>query len=63
MGTGEGSVVDSAGRVHGAKSLRVVDASIMPTTVTANISAAVYMLAEKISDEMLGRACLQARLH
>jgi choline dehydrogenase len=54
MGTGEGSVVDAAGRVHGATALRVVDASIMPRTVTANISATVYMLAEKISDEIRG---------
>jgi hypothetical protein len=31
-------------------------ASIMPRTVTANISATVYMLAEKISDEIRGLA-------
>jgi choline dehydrogenase len=55
MGAGQGSVVDSAGRVHGTAGLRVVDASIMPRTVTANVSAAVYMLAEKISDEIRGK--------
>src|SRR5437867_9804630 len=62
MGTGEGSVVDAPGRVHGATALRVVDASIMPRTVTANISATVYMLAEKISDEIRGRVPLEAQL-
>jgi len=55
MGKGAGSVVDTAGRVHGAEGLRVVDASIMPRTVTANISATVYMLAEKIADEIRGK--------
>lgn len=60
MGAGEGSVVDTVGRVHGTAGLRVVDASIMPKTVTANISATVYMLAEKISDEIRGRKPLEA---
>jgi len=60
MGTGADSVVDAAGRVHGATALRVVDASIMPRTVTANISATVYMLAEKISDEIRGKSPLAA---
>lgn len=60
MGHGEGSVVDTAGLVHGVTGLRVVDASIMPKTVTGNISATVYMLAEKISDEIRGRQPLEA---
>ncbi len=58
MGLGEGSVVDAAGRVHGVEALRVVDASIMPRTVTGNLSAAVYMMAEKIADNIRERAAL-----
>lgn len=59
MGPGDASVVDTAGRVHGLTGLRVVDASIMPKTVTGNISATVYMMAEKISDEIRGKRPLQ----
>lgn len=58
MGDANDSVVDAEGRVHGAERLRVVDGSIMPRTVTANISAAIYMMAEKIADRMRGRAPL-----
>lgn len=54
MGTGAGSVVDAQGRVHGISGLRVVDGSILPSTVTANISAAIYMVAEKVADEIRG---------
>ncbi len=43
-------VVDGEGRVHGLDEVRVVDASIMPRSVTANLSATVYMMAEKMSD-------------
>lgn len=52
MGSAEEAVVDASGRVHGAQRLRVVDASIMPRTVTANISACVFMMAEKLADEI-----------
>jgi len=55
MGHADASVVDTEGRVHGMTGLRVVDASIMPKTVTGNISATVYMMAEKISDAIRGR--------
>jgi len=62
MGRGPGSVVDAQGLVHGTSALRVVDGSIMPLTVTANISAAIYMLAEKIADAIRGRPALSAKL-
>jgi choline dehydrogenase len=62
MGRGPGSVVDAQGLVHGTSALRVVDGSIMPRTVTANISAAIYMLAEKIADAIRGRPALSAKL-
>lgn len=49
-----GAVVDSGGRVFGCDGLRVVDASIMPDSVRANINATVMMIAEKIADELVG---------
>jgi len=55
MGTADNAVVDSTGRVHGAQGLRVIDASIMPRTVTGNLSACVFMLAEKLADDVRGR--------
>lgn len=53
MGSNEMAVVDASLRVHGIESLRVVDASIMPTIVTGNTNAPVYMIAEKASDMIL----------
>ncbi|RVU51016.1 choline dehydrogenase, partial [Pseudomonas syringae pv. syringae] len=55
MGVGENSVVDSEGRVHGVQRLRIVDGSIMPRVVTANLSASIMMMAEKISDRIAGK--------
>ncbi|XP_026725144.1 LOW QUALITY PROTEIN: glucose dehydrogenase [FAD, quinone]-like, partial [Trichoplusia ni] len=44
------SVVDSRLRVHGVKNLRVVDASVMPTTISGNTNAAVIMIGERGSE-------------
>ena len=44
------AVVDQFGRVHEVEGLRVVDASIMPDCVRANINATVIALGEKIAD-------------
>lgn len=44
------SVVDSRLNVKGIKGLRVVDASVMPKVVSANINPAVIMIAEKGAD-------------
>lgn len=58
MGSDAAAVVDSQGRVNQLRRLRVVDASIMPSIVTANLSATVMMMAEKIADHLLGNTPL-----
>jgi len=50
------AVVDDQLRVHGMDGLRVIDASIMPTMLSANLNAATLMIADKASDLMLGRS-------
>lgn len=58
MGQGNDTVVDGQGRVHGLNGLRVVDASIMPNIITGNLNATTIMLAEKIADQIRGKAAL-----
>lgn len=50
-----GSVVDSKLSVLGVTSLRIVDASAMPTIVSGHINACVLMMAERTSDMIRGR--------
>lgn len=50
IGPPDTAVVDHLFRVHKAKSLYVVDASVMPTLPSANINAAVIALAERAAD-------------
>jgi choline dehydrogenase len=51
MGTDAMSVVDpTTMRVRGVDGLRVVDASVMPGEVTANIHPAVIAIAERAAD-------------
>jgi choline dehydrogenase len=47
MGTGRNAVVDPELRVHGISGLRVADASVMPTIVTANPNATIMAIAER----------------
>ena len=50
------AVVDDQLRVRGLEGLRVIDASIMPTMLSANLNAATLMIADKASDLIRGRA-------
>ncbi|MBV9560580.1 MAG: GMC family oxidoreductase N-terminal domain-containing protein [Bradyrhizobium sp.] len=51
----QSGVVDSEFRVHGIRNLRIVDASIFPRIPGYFIVTAVYMIAEKAADVVLGR--------
>jgi choline dehydrogenase len=50
------AVVDDQLRVHGMEGLRVVDASIMPMMISANLNASALMIGEKGADMIRGRA-------
>ena len=49
------AVVDQYGSVRGVEGLRVVDASIMPTCVRANINATVIAMAERMAELIVSR--------
>ena len=49
------TVVDDQLRVHGLQGLRVADASIMPSMVSANTYASTMMIGEKAADLIRGR--------
>ena len=53
------AVVDDQLRVRGLERLRVIDASIMPTMLSANLNAGTMMIAEKASDMVLGKPALE----
>ncbi|KAF2177215.1 GMC oxidoreductase [Zopfia rhizophila CBS 207.26] len=49
------AVVDSKAKVFGVESLRVVDISVFPFTPPGHPQSSVYMLAEKIADDIKNR--------
>ena len=53
------AVVDSKLKVYGLNNLRVIDASIMPTMLSANLHSGTTMIGEKGSDLVLGKTPLQ----
>ncbi len=48
------AVVNNKLKVYGISNLRVIDASIMPTMLSANLNAGAIMIGEKGSDMILG---------
>ncbi|MEV5713024.1 GMC oxidoreductase [Amycolatopsis mediterranei] len=50
IGTDAMAVVDPELRVHGILGLRVAEASVMPSIVSANTNATVYAIAERASE-------------
>ena len=54
------AVVDPELRVHGLSGLRVIDASIMPTMLSANLNAGALMIGEKGADLVRGQGLPRA---
>jgi choline dehydrogenase len=52
LGSDPGAVVDTQLRVKGVEGLRVADASVFPTIVSANTNATVLAIAERAADLM-----------
>jgi choline dehydrogenase len=55
MGADPSAPLDEELRVRGIDSLRVVDASVMPTLIGGNTNAPTIMIAEKLSDMIRGK--------
>ena len=53
------AVVDNSLKVYGLQNIRVVDASIMPTMLSANLHSGATLIGEKGSDLVLGKEPLE----
>ena len=53
MGRDDMAVVDDRLRVHGLESLRIMDASIMPTLISGNTNAPSMMIGERGAEFLL----------
>jgi choline dehydrogenase len=60
MGRGKAAVVDAELRVHGIQGLRVADASVMPAIPSANTNAPTVMIAEFVSQLVVGRSAARS---
>lgn len=60
MGNDPMAVVDAQCRVIGVEGLRVIDASVMPKLISGNTNAPTIMIAEKMSDMIMGKPPLSA---
>lgn len=54
MGEDAMAVVNPQAKVYGVENLRVVDASIIPSIISGNLNAVTIMIAERVSDMILG---------
>ena len=59
MGVDDMAVVDEQCRVRGLQGLRVVDLSVVPVQIAGNPHGPAMMLADRVSDMILGRPLLQ----
>ena len=53
------AVVDNTLKVYGLENIRVIDASIMPTMLSANLHSGATLIGEKGSDLVLGKEPLE----
>ncbi|MGI9410535.1 MAG: GMC oxidoreductase, partial [Hyphomicrobiaceae bacterium] len=60
MGDDDMAVVDEEMRVHGIVGLRIVDASVMPQIISANLNGPVQMIAARAADFILQRPQMPA---
>ena len=51
-------VVDEQMRVHGVEKLRVIDGSVIPKIISANLNAPIQMIAHRGADYILNKSQL-----